>query len=51
MLLAVDTARIRRATGWAPRLTLEDALSDLIVAYGLQPTPVHAGGADRQAGE
>lgn len=42
MLLAVDISRIRRATGWTPRLTLEDALADLITAYGLQTAPFPA---------
>jgi nucleoside-diphosphate-sugar epimerase len=50
MLLAVDTTRIHRATGWSARLTLEAALADLIAAYGLQAAPVHAGDADRHAG-
>ncbi len=40
MVLAVDVAKIRRVTGWAPRLTLNDSLSDLVIAYGLGTTPV-----------
>jgi UDP-glucose 4-epimerase len=36
MLLAADIGRLRRATSWTPRLTLEDTLKDLVAAYGLQ---------------
>lgn len=48
MMLVADIAKIRQATGWAPRLTLEDTLRDLVVAYGLKadrasdPTSAHA---------
>ena len=63
MLLAVDTTRIRRATGWSAQLTLEDALADLVAAYGLRTAPVPTAepfsatsprlprGAERRAGE
>jgi UDP-glucose 4-epimerase len=37
MLLAADIGKIRRATGWAPRIPLKEALEDLVRAYGLQP--------------
>ena len=40
MVLAVDIAKIHRVTGWTPRLTLDDSLSDLVIAYGLGTTPV-----------
>ena len=36
MLLAADIGRIRAATAWAPRLSLDDTLRDLIDAYGLR---------------
>jgi UDP-glucose 4-epimerase len=36
MLLVADISRIRRATGWAPRVTLEESLRDLVDAYGLR---------------
>jgi UDP-glucose 4-epimerase len=39
MLLVADIDKIRRATTWAPRISLEDALKDLVVAYGLQTEP------------
>ena len=35
MVLVADIARIRRAIGWAPRVTLEETLRDLVEAYGL----------------
>jgi UDP-glucose 4-epimerase len=44
MLLAADIGRIRAATGWAPRLSLDDTLRDLIDAYGLRNRNA-AGGA------
>jgi UDP-glucose 4-epimerase len=34
--LVADITRIRRATGWAPRIPLVDTLTDLIGAYGLR---------------
>lgn len=37
MLLVADISKIRRATGWAPRVTLEESLRDLVDAYGLRP--------------
>jgi UDP-glucose 4-epimerase len=36
MVLVADVDRIRRETGWAPRISLEDALEDLAVAYALR---------------
>jgi UDP-glucose 4-epimerase len=39
MLLVADIGKIRRATGWAPRVTLEDSLRDLVDAYGLSDGP------------
>jgi len=36
MLLVADISKIRRATGWAPRVTLEESLRDLGDAYGLR---------------
>jgi UDP-glucose 4-epimerase len=36
MLLLADVGRIRAATGWVPRVSLEDTLWDLVSAYGLQ---------------
>jgi UDP-glucose 4-epimerase len=36
MLLVADIGRIRRGTGWAPRVTFEETLSDLVDAYGLR---------------
>jgi len=39
MVLALDITKVRRATQWTPRLTLDDSLVDLIGAYGLQPAP------------
>jgi UDP-glucose 4-epimerase len=36
MLLLADISKIRRATGWAPRVTLEESLRDLGDAYGLR---------------
>jgi UDP-glucose 4-epimerase len=36
MLLVSDIGKIGRATGWAPRITLEDSLRDLADAYGLR---------------
>jgi UDP-glucose 4-epimerase len=35
MLLVADIRRIRRATGWAPRVTFDETLRDLVDAYGL----------------
>jgi nucleoside-diphosphate-sugar epimerase len=46
MLLAADIGRIRAATGWAPRLSLDDTLRDLIDAYGLRDR--HAAGGSPQ---
>ena len=42
MVLAADIGAIRRATGWTPRLSLDDTLRDLAVAYGLQVQPFPA---------
>jgi UDP-glucose 4-epimerase len=42
MLLAADIERIRSATQWAPRASLEDTLKDLVAAYGLQTQPYSA---------
>jgi UDP-glucose 4-epimerase len=35
MLLVSDIGRIRQVTGWAPRVTFEETLRDLIDFYGL----------------
>lgn len=35
MQLVADVEKIRRATGWVPRITLEETLEDLAAAYGL----------------
>lgn len=35
MLLVSDISRIRQVTGWAPRVTFEETLRDLIDFYGL----------------
>jgi UDP-glucose 4-epimerase len=39
MTLLADIERIRRETGWTPRLSLDDALRNLVAAYGLQAQP------------
>ena len=39
MVLAAAIEKIRHATGWAPRYSLEDTLRDLVQAYGLQAEP------------
>jgi UDP-glucose 4-epimerase len=39
MLLLANIDRIRLATGWQPRLTLDDTLNDLVEAYRLQRRP------------
>jgi len=36
MRLVADITRVRGATGWTPRISLDDTLSDLIAAYGLR---------------
>jgi UDP-glucose 4-epimerase len=36
MLLAADTRKIRRATQWVPRMSLEETMRDLLELYGLQ---------------
>ena len=36
MLLLAEIGRIRAATGWMPRVSLEDTLRELASAYGLQ---------------
>jgi UDP-glucose 4-epimerase len=36
MLLVSDISKIHRATGWTPRITLEESLRDLADAYGLR---------------
>jgi nucleoside-diphosphate-sugar epimerase len=36
MLLVADIEKIRCATGWTPRIALEEALEDLVPAYGLR---------------
>jgi UDP-glucose 4-epimerase len=36
MVLVADIAAIRRLTGWAPALQLEDSLRELVQAYGLR---------------
>jgi UDP-glucose 4-epimerase len=46
MRLLADIGRIRRAAAWAPRLSLDDTLRDLVSAYGLQVGP-----PARRAGE
>jgi UDP-glucose 4-epimerase len=42
MLLAADIRRIRGAAGWAPRISLEESLKDLIASYGLHTEPSSA---------
>ncbi len=39
MVLVADMSKIRRATAWSPRVSLEDTLRDLVAAYGLQTQP------------
>ena len=39
MLLVSDIGRIAAATGWAPRLPLDETLRDIAAAYGLQAQP------------
>ena len=39
MVLVADIEKIRRATGWTPRFSLEDTLTDMVAAYGLQTQP------------
>ncbi len=39
MVLALDITKICRDTRWAPRLVLEDSLTDLVAAYRLRPGP------------
>lgn len=39
MLLLADLAKIRTAVGWEPRVSLDDALRDLVAFYGLQTEP------------
>jgi UDP-glucose 4-epimerase len=36
MLLLADVEKMRRATGWSARISLEDTLRDLVAAYGLR---------------
>jgi UDP-glucose 4-epimerase len=36
MVLVANIERIRRATGWSPRFTLDDTLVDMAAAYGLR---------------
>ncbi len=42
MLLVADIRKIRAATEWAPRVSLEDSLKDLIASYGLHTEPSSA---------
>ena len=39
MLLAADIRRIRGAAGWAPRISMEESLKDLVASYGLHTEP------------
>ena len=39
MLLVSDNGRIAAATGWAPRLSLDETLRDIAAAYGLHAQP------------
>jgi UDP-glucose 4-epimerase len=39
LLLVSDVSRIRRITGWAAGLTLEESLRDIVVDYGLRNGP------------
>jgi UDP-glucose 4-epimerase len=43
MLLVADIQKIRRATGWTPRIAFEETLRDLVLAYKLQTEPYFAG--------
>jgi UDP-glucose 4-epimerase len=36
MMLVADIGGIRRATGWMPRFSLDESLTDMVAAYGLQ---------------
>jgi UDP-glucose 4-epimerase len=36
LLLVSDVSKIRRITGWAARLTLEESLGDIVADYGLR---------------
>ena len=36
MLLAADVEKIRRETNWAPKISLDDTLRDLVALYRLQ---------------
>lgn len=42
-LLVADIEKIRRATGWTPRIALADTLEDLTQAYALKREPLSAG--------
>ena len=42
LVLALDITKVHRATGWTPRLALDDTLADLVTAYRLPPGPVVA---------
>lgn len=39
MMLLANIDSIRRATEWRPRFSLEDTLTDMVAAYGLQKQP------------
>jgi len=39
MMLVADIGRIRRETGWTPRFSLDDTLTDMVAEYGLQIQP------------
>jgi len=43
MLLVADIEKMRSATGWTPRVTMEETLDDLVQAYGLKTKPSAAG--------
>ena len=38
-MLVADIGRIHRATAWRPRSSLDDTLTDMVTAYGLQTEP------------
>ena len=39
MVLVADIDKIRRATGWTPRILLQDSLKDLVASYAVEAAP------------